>query len=291
MEFSMFKRNYYCLIAGLPELVMEGRRSGAQELCLKFKEELHEQLHTADYKLVEMLYLHYDNRNLLNLLLNKQEAYCKEGNFTQDELEEQIKESTVLPVYMQTIIVEAREGWSQIHIEKLMQQLYYEHVLQNTNDFLSKWFGFEKDMNNVLTAINCRKFNLNIEDQLIQGPTQDDVSTKLQNVAPEATMLADEIPFVDEIIGVAESEMCIADKERALDLIKWKFLDEQSTHHYFTIEKVFGYIIKLALVARWSKLDDESGKVLFTKLVHELKDTYEFPDEFSLNKSLAAQNN
>jgi hypothetical protein len=68
------------------------------------------------------------------------------------------------------------------------------------------------------------------------------------------------------------------------DLIKWKYLDENTFFHYFTIEKVIGYLIKLLLVDRWLKLDEEKGEQLFKKFISDLEKSYEFPKEFIIKK-------
>ena len=69
-----------------------------------------------------------------------------------------------------------------------------------------------------------------------------------------------------------------------MDKIKWDYLDEYTFFHYFTIEKVISYVLKILITERWIKLDSETGKTLLNKLLNELKTSYKLDEEFSLNK-------
>ena len=55
MDLSMFKRNYYCLVAGLSDIIIDGNKLA--ETSLAFKDELAGQLQASDYKLAELLFL------------------------------------------------------------------------------------------------------------------------------------------------------------------------------------------------------------------------------------------
>ncbi|NQU86883.1 MAG: DUF2764 family protein, partial [Mariniphaga sp.] len=94
----------------------------------------------------------------------------------------------------------------------------------------------------------------------------------------------EELHFSDHIFRVAESNTSPEEKEKAIDKILWAYLDEQTFFHYFTVEKILSYIIKLSIIERWMKLDAETGKALLNKLIEELKLSYTFPEEFSTVK-------
>ena len=288
----MFKRNYYCLVAGLPDIIIDGNKPG--ETSHEFKNELAEQLLISDYKLAELLYLHYDNKNLLNLLLKQDNRFITLGNYTEEYLEEQIKEPTNIVDYMKQLIFNFKaeiSGNSNLSSENELQSLYYEYVLQVKNDFLEQWFKFDRDMKNILTAVNCHKYDYDIEKQLIPVKHENEVYETLIKSSPKADLFADEVPYVDKILQIAESEMDISEKEKALDNIKWKFLDEHTFFNYFTIEKILSFVIKLKIVERWIELDNETGKALFTRLINDIKMSYKFPEEFSVKRNIKVQNN
>lgn len=288
----MFKRNYYCLVAGLPDITIDGNKIG--ETCREFKYELAEQLHKSDYKLAELLFLNYDNKNLLNLLFKEDKQFIPLGNYTEEFLEEQIKESTDIVDYMNQLIFNFKDEASvnsNLSTENKLQSLYYEYVLQVKNDFLKKWFKFDRDIKNILTAINSRKYGYDLEKQLISVKNENEVYDILIKSTPKPDLLVDEVPYADKIIQIAESEMNISEKEKSLDSIKWKFLDEHTFFDYFTIEKILSFVIKLEIVERWIELDNETGKALFNKLINEIKMSYKFTDEFALKGKIKVQNN
>lgn len=288
----MYKRNYYCLVAGLPDIIIEGNRPG--ETSHEFKNELAEQLHASDYKLAELLYLRYDNINLLNLLQKQDKRFITLGNYTEEYLEEQIKEPTNIVDYMKQLIFNFKaetSGNSNLSSENELQSLYYEYALQVKNNFLEQWFKFDRDMKNILTAVNARKYGYDTEKQLIPVKHENEVYETLIKSSPRPDLFADEVPYVDKILQIAESEMKISEKEKALDNIKWKFLDEYTFFNYFTIEKILSFVIKLNIVERWIELDNETGKELFTRLINDIKMSYEFPEEFSVKRNIKVQNN
>ena len=290
MDFTLFKRNYYCLISGLPDLFLEGKKIGDGELSLQFKNEITEQLHSNDYDLAKLLYLQYDNKNFRNLLFKEENEFVPFGNYTQEYLEQQINEPTSLLGYMCDLLKEFnREAYQENDLNK-MQELYYEYVLETKNKFLKEWFLFDLNMKNILTAVNCNKYNYELRKHLISNPYNQSLLTCLLTDYSNSEDLLEHVPYADEILQIAESDMDMTAKEKELDKIKWKFLDEQTLFNYFTIENILAYIIKCEMVDRWMKIDDESGKQLFTKLIHNLKSSYEFSEEFSLRNSRTAEN-
>jgi hypothetical protein len=259
--FEMFKQNYYCLISGLSDITIDDIKP--RELSLEFKNELEEQLSKNDYNLAQLLYFHYDNENLLNLFFKKNRQFIPLGNYTSEYLDEQIKDPTSIIGYMVYAINDfkfSNSGQFNLSHEIHLQSLFYKYVLKTKNNFLKHWFAFDRDLKNIVSAINCKKYNYDVSKQLISVGDNDEVYNILIKSSPKVELLVDMVPFADEIIKVAESDMDITEKEKALDTIKWKFLDEQTVFNYFTIEKVMSYIIKLEIVERWLKMSEERGR-------------------------------
>lgn len=283
----MFTRNYYCLVAGLPDIMIDGNKP--MEAGHEFKNELREQLHPSDFKLAELLYLQYDNINLLNLLLKQDKEFLNLGKYSEDELEEQIKETTYIVGYLNQFITNFQAETSDIsnlEWETQLQSLYYEYLLQGENSFLNNWFRFERDMKNILTAINCKIFDFDKEKQLIPVNNNNEVYDILIKSSPKPDLLSDEVPYTEKIIQIAESDLDITGKEKAFDNLKWDYLDENTFFNYFTIEKILGFVIKLRIVERWLELDDETGKEFFDKMIEEIKTSYTFDEEFSLKSKI-----
>ncbi|MCK5729681.1 MAG: DUF2764 family protein [Draconibacterium sp.] len=281
----MLKKEYYCLVAGLPDLFFNENRSEFDSLI--FKNELKLQLRKSDFELAKLLYLKYDNENLLNLLLVKNVPFNSLGNYSKDFLEAQMANPIKIPDYMIDFI-----RWynkQEIHelniiTENKLHSLFYEYLVSTKNQFLSEWFSFELNIKNILTVFNCEHFKYETEKHLICVGQNNLVYSLLINDRLKPEYFEEELPFADHIFRVAESKISPEEKEKKIDKILWDYLDEYTFFNYFTIEKILSYIIKLGIIERWMKLDIETGKALLNKLIEDIKLSYTFPEEFSILK-------
>ena len=71
--------NYYCLVAGLPDLSLEDGK--LNYTVANFKSEIYSELSEKDRKLIDLFYLKFDNANLLKLLKDKDGDIVRIGNF------------------------------------------------------------------------------------------------------------------------------------------------------------------------------------------------------------------
>lgn len=69
--------------------------------------------------------------------------------------------------------------------------------------------------------------------------------------------------FDHESIRAAEVE---------LDRVRWRFLDELEFGHYFDLERLFLYGLKLRLLERWAKLDKVKGRKRLTAFQSHAED-------------------
>ena len=279
----MFKKDYYYIVAGLPELNINESRKVLTSL--QFKLEMEKQLNKSDYLFFELLFREIDNKNLLSLLLEQNLPFDKLGNYKEDYLRSQIDNPTDIVVYMKQFITDfMSESFDQspLYCENKLQESYYKYLLKTDNDFIRQWFRFDRDVKNLLTAVNCRKHEYDIEKQLVRE--DDGLYDALLQGIPTADLFKEEdLPYLEQVLQIAESNLEATDKELEIDLLKWTFLDEMTFFYYFTIEKILSFAIKLSLVDRWRKLDHTSGKALWERLIYDLEMSYFFADEFSLN--------
>ena len=89
----MAMTNYYCLVAGLPDLSLEDGK--LNYTVANFKSEIYPELSEKDRKLIDLFYLKFDNANLLKLLKDK-EAVTDSSGGTRQQADESLRESTVL---------------------------------------------------------------------------------------------------------------------------------------------------------------------------------------------------
>ncbi|MDP2424193.1 MAG: DUF2764 family protein [Bacteroidales bacterium] len=274
----MINRNYYYLVAGLPDIIIE--QSKITLALTDFKAELNEHLHPDDYKLVELLFLPADNRNVLNMLMKNIGDFDTSGRYTFDDIEDGIKEPEIFPHYLATFInhfkdnnpIVPNSSW-----ENQMTTLYFDYIHKFDNAFLREWFLFELNVKNVLTALNSRRHKLTYENQLISNNI---VVECIRKSNARDFGLANEFPLVEKLLQINENSNLL-EREKALDLLRWHHLDDLNTFNYFTIEMILGYVIKLGIVERWMKLDKKTGEQMFRQFLMDLEKSYEFPKEFN----------
>lgn len=272
------KRNYYCLVAGLQDITLDVNKLNYG--VSTFVEDLKVDLHPEDYNLLMLLFLHNDHKNLLNILQKKEESWHEPSGFSRQILEEAVKEPADIPAYMARFIEAFKEKnpvFPQLSPENELTALFYEFVLNIDNEFLRNWFQFDMNLRNVLAALNSRKHHLPYEDQIIGS---DEIAESIRRSHARDFGLANEFPFVEELVNINKSDDLL-EREWNLDMMRWKYLDEVSFFEYFTAEKVFAFVIRMAMVERWLSLDKDMGKKLFLKLLDELKASYKLPDQFT----------
>ncbi len=284
----MLRRNYYCFIAGLPDLIFED--SKFKSSIQAFRQELELELSPRDFSLVRLLFLPHDHENLIHYLLNRSVEHNPLGNFIPADFEEQIirlkaedKQRPLLPGYIVQFIsdfYDEEKETKEEAFERVLMEGYYDHVLQTDNEFLRRWFEFELNAKNILTATICRKYNVDTVREIVGDNvlTQELIQAGKRNL--EITTDDD---YLNEIMQLSEAED-FYQRERGFDLIKWEYIDEHTFFYYFTIEKIMGYLIKLFIVFRWIRLHKETGREMFEKLIQDLETSFELPEEFSLTK-------
>jgi hypothetical protein len=279
-------RDYHYLVAGLVEFSFEDKTNIPK--VSDFKILLKDHLHRNDFKLLQLFFLEYDNQNVLSFLKIKKHEFYPSGNYTVEDFEEAIAqydtiayEEAGLPEYLSKFITtfhsESVEK-KNISWENQLLTLYYEHVLKCPNTFIRNWFEFELNLRNALTAVTCRKFGYSAEKEIIGTGI---IAQQLKSNPAKDFGLNVDFPLIDRILQITELQKII-DKERNIDLLKWSYLDEQTTFHYFDVEYIASYLIKLKMVNRWLKLDQETGRTMFNRMISDIEKSYEFPEEFKV---------
>ncbi|MBN2763933.1 MAG: DUF2764 family protein [Bacteroidales bacterium] len=284
----MIKREYHCLVAGLPALFFDTTRLAAT--LVEWKEQLKDELHPLDYKLVESYFLRYDNRSIYNILTKKEDLPDPLGNYSRELIEEIIvllkdedtdMNSLDFPVYLSRFI-RAFQSETPVFPEKSwenqLSQLYYKHLSTIDNPFIRDWYGYESDLTNIITAANCRKHQLDVRNELVGD---NEITENLIRSSARDFGISNEFPLLENILRAVEEED-LMEREKKFDLIKWKYLDDEVFFHYFTIEFIFAFIVKLEIISRWLKLDRSTGEEMFRELVGQMKTTYTFPEEFTI---------
>ena len=274
--------NYYCLVAGLPDVAFDGGKVNYS--IERFIEEIYPQLSSEDARLVDLFFLSRDNTNILQILEYGAEADLQhKGVYSKEQLLEIItaaKEgdvrSCVVPAYLYDFLVFYFENvekggymWSDILSER-----YYQYAMTVKNKFLSEWFEYNLNVNNILVALLARKYKLNVSECVVGDNS---VAEALRTSNSRDFGLIGSVDYFEALVRLSENEK-LHEREHRLEEMRWAWLDDNSVFNYFTVEKLYVFLQKLDILERWAVMDADKGMELYNSIIEELKSGAVFTD-------------
>lgn len=131
---------------------------------------------------------------------------------------------------------------------------FYTEALGSGNDFIREYFTFD---------LNVRNAKVRYLNRALSRPEGKDI---IDIPLPEAEY----VPQVEQIFSGKD----IIAREKAVDDLYWGKLDELSLMHYFDMNVIMAFILKLHIIDRWHLLDEQTGREMFKKLVDEVRGTF-----------------
>ena len=276
--------NYYCLVTGLPELSLEDGK--LSYTVANFKTEIYPELSKVDKKLIDLFYLKFDNQNLLALLKDKEAVVDTSlGNFSAEELLGVIasfKEETAPDKKFPSYFYEFAELYlntpeeERFGLEDKLHGFYFHYAMKCGNKFVSEWFELNLNVNNILAAMAARKYKMDVTKVSV-GTNM--VAEALRTSNARDFGLADDLEYFEQLTRINDT-VDLVEREKKIDLLKWNWMDDNTFFNYFTIERIFVFLMKLEMIERWVSLDKEKGNEMFRKLIDQLKDEVQIPQEF-----------
>ena len=153
---------------------------------------------------------------------------------------------------------------------KFMNVHFYRAVEHSGNSFIRDYFSFDQEIRNIIAAYNARAYGNNPCDHLVGD---NEITRQLMQSRGEDFKLE----FISEYAAVLGRIMQMKDpleREQKIDSLRWEKASELCTFHYFDIHVILAFFLKASLVARWARLDKETGSRMFRELVDEVKATY-----------------
>ncbi len=274
---------YYCLVAGLPDISLDdGKLSYSVS---DFKAELYPDLSAQDRKLIDLFYLKFDNTAILQLLKNKDAVIEDKGNFSAEELLqliEAVREGDTPDKKYPSYLVNFVSQYLQLsqdelyRADDLLAALYYSYGMSSNNAFIASWFEFNLNLNNILAALAARKYKMEVSSVIV-GATS--ICEQLRTSNARDFGLNETLEYFEALQRIADIEELV-EREKKVDILKWKWLEDESFFHYFTIERIFVFLMQLEMIERWISLDKEKGNELFRKMIQDLKNEVQIPEEF-----------
>jgi hypothetical protein len=285
---------YYCLIAGLPSISPDDAKLTYS--VADFKAELEPVLSEQDKRIMRWFYFKFDNRNMMSFLKKKSDdQFDSRGNFSKTDIQDLffwLKEENIvpkniavpdyIPKFIRAYYARLEEDQSvDFHLlEDQLSAFYDEEAMKCGNVFLSSWFEMNLNMGNLLASFSCRKYDLN-KEQFIIGSNE--VAEQLRQSSSREFHFGDLNEYMSELIQIVEEREPMY-REKRLDSLRWKWLEEQTFFKVFDIESIITYMLRLEMIERWVALDKVRGEKTFRKLVSDMKqESAETLEEFKEN--------
>ena len=141
---------------------------------------------------------------------------------------------------------------------------FYREALYGKNGFLRNWFAFDLNVRNAKVRY--------LNSALGREAGRDEISLS------DSTSESRE-PFCKaaELDAILHGKDILA-RERNIDNLYWNMLDELTVQHYFDMDVILAFILKLHIIDRWHLLDEQTGREMFRKLVDEVRGTFKGVD-------------
>lgn len=143
-----------------------------------------------------------------------------------------------------------REGFSAENLNKD----FYLRALSHRDRFLREYF----------------RFDLNVRNAKVEY-----LNRELGRAAGTDIFLTDENGFEEEArLGAVLGSGDILSREKGIDELMWEKIESLTTFDYFDIDAILGFIAKLNIAMRWNRLDPETGREMFSRIVKEVRGSF-----------------
>jgi hypothetical protein len=151
------------------------------------------------------------------------------------------------------------------YLDENLNAGFYAKALTHKDRFISEYFRFD---------LNVRNAKVKYLNKALGRPSDKDVMI-FPETAPEKVMAAiteefEESAALESVLNAED----ILTRERGLDDLMWNKISSLTLFNYFDIEVILGFIAKLNIVSRWYKLDEQTGREMFKRLVDEVRGTF-----------------
>ncbi|MBR1872420.1 MAG: DUF2764 family protein [Bacteroidales bacterium] len=126
------------------------------------------------------------------------------------------------------------------------------------NRFIKEYFTFD---------LRVRNAKVRYLNKALGRSASEDIFLEKEGDFPEKARL-------DEVLATAD----ILAREKGLDNLMWDKIQQLVTFHYFDIDVILAFIARLHIIDRWLKLDEQTGREMFRRLVAEVKGTFKGVD-------------
>lgn len=271
--------NYYCLIAGLPEISPDDKKLTLSVQDLRAY--LNDYLTRKEIDIINLFLLPNDNVQILRILRKQEPDPNLQTVFTVSQLESEIEDPMFLPLYLKDYLLDLQKE-DRMKSNRLpeveISERYWNYMLSQKEKLVKKYAEFSLNIKNIITALNCRKYHLDIKKEII-GDSK--LTNQLKTSQAKDFELSDDYPYIEKVLVLFEKDD-MAEREYDIDMLYWNFISQNTDYKYFTFDNVIAFLLKLMILERWSKMTTEQGKKIFRELLDHFKSDFKFSKEFDL---------
>ncbi|WCL49068.1 DUF2764 family protein [Leptospira sp. GIMC2001] len=275
---------YFYLVSSLPSVGSIDQFAESQ--INDIQNRILNELSIEDAENFKYLIYKNDNKNLLYVLRRKFKikedplfTFHTPALFTYQELEEGILGLFELPNYMFEFLQLSKDEYNGSQTENLLIHLFYKEATSTQNGFLSDYFHFKRDLKNIISSINARKYGYDIDKYLLDGGR---INETLRNVSSRDFGLGSGIYAFIEDLDRLLSEGKLTELEKFIDKIIIQFIDSYPWVNTFSADAVYMYFLKLSLSKRWSDLDASKGNEEMLRSLDWVIKSASIPSNYSM---------
>ncbi|MGL5683743.1 MAG: DUF2764 family protein [Marinifilaceae bacterium] len=266
----MYGKDYNCFIAGLPDIALDDKKMSLS--LADFRSQSLDYVAGKDRSLLDLFFLPNDNVQLLRLLRKQEPDPSLLTVYSAKFMEDEMAEPVNLPSYMIHFINDFKEELlpPTRSLENELSERYYAYMINSSNKFVREYATFIMNLRNLITAINCRKYKMDV-DSAVLGDNEFAIALKTSGMKDFG--LAMDYPWVERVVILMDVQNLV-ERERGIDILIWDMIEDAVIFEYFSIDRVIAFLLKLMIVERWSKLDNQSGREVFMELVQRFREEF-----------------
>lgn len=142
---------------------------------------------------------------------------------------------------------------------------FYSAALLHKDRFIREYFLFD---------LNVRNAKVRYLNRALGRPADKDILAFGEDTDPRVLEAAasefEEAAALETVLAQTD----ILSRERGIDDLMWDKISDLTTFNYFDIDAILGFITKLNIVSRWYRLDEQTGREMFKRLVDEVRGTF-----------------
>lgn len=144
--------------------------------------------------------------------------------------------------------------------EENLTHHFYRATFKSKSNFLKKFYALDLTIRNMKVDYISKKLG------------KESTSNKVElNNCIDIELSEEQIEKLTQIFANKN----ILEKEQMLDKFKWDYISDMIPYGSFNMDVILAFLAKGQLINRWNKLDRNTGKELFKKLVEEVRGTYQ----------------